>query len=173
MSAKSKAPYRTEFVNDWAYQEELGRWIDRATLELARLPVGSNERRVQELVIRRMEHQRLRHSLRWAQDRLSRLPRRSHERRQLERVISRMDEDYVREDREIRIAMENLPAAEAVAAREYEVDLERTLFEAREALSLAAVHLRSPSRQARRKEALAKVDRALARLDAYRRSGRA
>ncbi len=162
-------------MNDWAYQEELGRWIDRAHVTLARLPVGSNERRHQELVIRRMEHHRLRHSLRRAQDRLSRLPRRSDERRQLEQAISRMEEDYYREDHEIRVDMENSPGAvaEAVAAREDQVDLERTLSEAREALSLAAVQLRRLPRQPRREEALAKVDSALTRLDAYRRSGRA
>jgi hypothetical protein len=162
-------------VNDWEYQEELSRWIDRAHVELARLPAGSHGRRQQELAIRQMEHHQLRRSLRREQDRLSRLPRRSDERRQLERAISQMEEDYDREDREIRIDMENSrgAVAEAVAARGYEVDLERTLLDAREALSLAAVHLRSPSVEPRREEAIAKVDRALARLDAYRRSGRA
>jgi hypothetical protein len=63
--------------------------------------------------------------------------------------------------------------AEAVAAREYEVDLERTVFDAREALSLAVVHLRGLPLRVRREEAIAKVDAALARLDAYRRFGRA
>jgi hypothetical protein len=81
----------------------VSRWIDRAHVELARLPAGSQGRLQQELAIRRMEHDQLRPSLRRAQDRLSRLPRRSDERRQLERAISRMEEDYNREDREIRI----------------------------------------------------------------------
>jgi hypothetical protein len=174
MFAQIEMAIRDLFVNDWDYQEELSRWIDRAHVELARLPAGSHRRRQQELAIRRMEHHQLRRSLRRAQDRLSRLPRRSDERRQLERAISQMEEDYDRGDREIRVDMENLRGGvlEGVTAGEYEVDLERTLLEAREALSLAAVHLRSLS-QAAREEAIAKVDRALARLDAYRRFGRA
>ena len=128
-------------MNDWDYQEELGRWIDRAHAELDRLPAGSDERQHQKLVIRRMEHHRLRHSLRRAHDRLSRMPRRSDERLQLERVISRMEEDYDREDREIHIDMEDSrgAVAEAVAARECEVDLERTLFDAREASRIPQV----------------------------------
>lgn len=162
-------------MNDWDYQEELTRWIDRAHVELARLPAGSHGRRQQELAIRLMEHSQLRRSLGQAQDRLSRLPRRSDERRQLERAISQMEEDYDREDRAIRIDMEQSrgATAEAGAAGEYEVDLERTLFDAREALSLAAIHLRGVSLQARREEAITKVERALARLDAYRRWGHA
>jgi hypothetical protein len=174
MSAQIERAIRDRFVNDWEYQEELSRWIDRAHVELARLPAGSHGRRQQELAIRRMEHHQLRRSLSRAQDRLSGLPRRSDERRELERAISQMEEDYDREYREIRIDMENSrgAVAEAVAAREHEVDLERTLSDAREALSLAAVHLRSLSLQPGREEAMTKVDRALARLDTYRRLGR-
>jgi hypothetical protein len=173
MSAQIERAIRDRFVNDWDYQEELSRWIDRAYVELARLPAGSHERRQQELAIRLMEHHQVRRSLHRAQDRLSGLPRRSDERRQLERAISLMEEDYDREDHDIRMEMENSrgAVAEAVAAREYEVDLERTLFDAREALSLASVHLRGLALQPRREEAIAKVDRALARLDAYGRLG--
>jgi hypothetical protein len=175
MSAQIERAVRNLFVTDWDFQEELSRWIDRAQVELARLPAGSHGRRQQELAIRLMEHRQLRGSLGRAQARLSGLPRGSDQRLQLERAIAQMEEDYDREDRAIRIDRENSrrAVADAVAAREYEVDLERTLFDAREALSLAAVHLRGVSPQPRREEALTKVERALARLDACRRLGHA
>jgi hypothetical protein len=60
--------------------EELGRWIDRAHRELARLPAGSGEDRLQAHAVRRMQRVRLGHSIRRAHDELTALPTRSEPR---------------------------------------------------------------------------------------------
>jgi hypothetical protein len=120
--------------------EELGRWIDRAHRELARLPAGSADQRLQALAIRRMEHERLGHSICLADAQLTRLPVRSEERRRLAEAIEQMHDEYARGLRVLHLDMQKSRARSRTLSTPVgaSVDQKGALTEARRALQLAS-----------------------------------
>jgi hypothetical protein len=148
-----------------AYQEELGRWIDRAHKKLAGLPAGSADERLQAEAIRRMEHQRLGHSIRVAHAQLIRLPIRSEERRRLAEAIEQMDDEYARGLRVLHLDKARVRSRTLSTPVGAGVDLKGALIEARRALQLASQYLRHPTADAGRAEVIAQVEHALARLN--------
>ncbi len=149
---------------DDAY-EELGRWIDRAHRELARLPAGSADERWQARAIRRMEHERLGHSIRLADAQLTRLPVRSEERRRLAEAIEQMHDERARGLRLLHLDRARVRSRTLSTPVGASVDLKRALTEARRALQLASQYLRHRAADAGRAEAIAQVEHALARLN--------
>lgn len=144
-------------------EEELGRWIDRAHADLARLPASSDERRQQERVIRRMEYVSLGYSINRANAQLRQLPKRSEESRRLSEAIDRMQAERTRQRREILSHSESRGGAGTVEIGGYQ----RNLAEVRQALLRACLYLRQPTAHAGPREAIVEIERALARLKEY------
>jgi hypothetical protein len=138
-----------------AVDEELKRWIERATAGLAQLPPGSPQQRHWARAVRRMTLTHLRHRINRAQAELSRLPGGSDERQELEQAVEQMDEEY------------RLGLRETLSTHRVDTE-DRTLAEVRKALAHVSRLLMHPTAQARLRDAIEETERALTRLKEYR-----
>jgi hypothetical protein len=138
-----------------AVDEELKRWIERATAGLAQLPPGSPQQRHWARAVRRMTLTQLRHRINRAHDELSRLPGGSDGRQELEQAVEQMDEEY------------RLGLRETLSTHRVDTE-DRTLAEVRKALAHASRLLMYPTAQERLRDAIEETERALTRLKEYR-----
>lgn len=145
------------------YEEELDRWIHRAQARLRGLPAGSQQERQLAAAIRGMEHEQLRCRINRAHSDLDRLLAGSEERHKLAQALDRMEEEYSSTQREIPNRMQESSGG----GRPIQI-----VAEAREALQRASVGLAHTAADARVGEAIAEIERALARLKEYERRTR-
>jgi hypothetical protein len=140
------------------YEEELGRWMQRARIQQRQLVAGSEQEQQLSRAIRRMEVAQLGRRIQRTQTQLSRLPGRFEERRQLAQALEAMGEEYTAGRAAIYSERSEAPFPVSGSGG-------RAAAEAREALERASSHLGHPASHAAIRDAITELKYALARLE--------
>jgi hypothetical protein len=139
-------------------EEELDRWIHRTYARLAELPAGSQQKRQLASAIRGMEREQLRRRIHRAHTELRHLPPGSDERRKLAQALDEMEDEYSSRQAWIRAHLQESSEGGGPI---------KIVAEAREALQRASFYLAHPTADATLGEAIAEIERVLARLKEY------